>query len=299
MEKTDEINELIDLYLGGEGFYVPSPTTIDVEVVLRVNLVRRIQISPTVYIFIITYPKDLDKYFKCHIFAHFLFYGERRPSRLDGYWNGTVIAKHEGIWVSRKYTPVFIDKEKREAHFCIRIYRPCEKFPDGGRLTRALDIVKPRDALVLNPFHAKYKLIRDGLVGTVTGDNFEFKTMNIVAGGTGITPFVRLMLYNKTIHVKLLFCNKRLEEILLKPLLDKIQERGLLEVRYLVTSEDPEIVQNFKPRNKDSITFAKLSQEYMENFFSPEDSYTFACGPAGMVTKVRQIASQLELRMVA
>ncbi|ORM41721.1 Nitrate reductase [NADPH] [Babesia sp. Xinjiang] len=295
MAKVDEVESLIEQYCAGEGFEVPAPPTLDTELVLRVTLARRIAVSPTAYIFVIAYPEEYDADFNSHVFAHYLIYGERKPPTTPGKWNGTPMLKHEGTWVSRKYTPIFIDHTRREVHFLIRIYRACDDYPDGGRLTRFLETIEPGHPLVLNPWHARFKLIRPGALSPVTGDVFEFKTLNIVAGGTGITPYIRFLLHNKTTQVKLLFCNKTVKEILLKKLLDKLQERGLLEVRYLVTSESQDVIQHFRPKKNEWLEFGKLSKEYMEAFFEPDESCTVFCGPTGMVVKTRTFARELGL----
>jgi len=41
----------------------------------------------------------------------------------------------DGDKVAHSYTPVSVDERKGECQFIIKIYRPTEKFPKGGKLT--------------------------------------------------------------------------------------------------------------------------------------------------------------------
>ncbi|EDO06531.1 Oxidoreductase NAD-binding domain family protein [Babesia bovis T2Bo] len=296
MEINTDYENVINLYLQGERFFKEKPNSVDTSIELKVTLIKRIPISPTVYIFIFQYPPELEQHFMLHIFAHFEFKGERMLPKVQGQWNGKICQQNDTNQVSRKYTPIYIDQEKKEVHILMRIYRPCEKYPDGGSLTRVIECLIPQDQLTIYPSMFKFSLTQNGAL-TIGGDKVvEFNHLNLVAGGTGITPYVRYLINNKKIPVNLVYCNKTLKEILLKPLLDKLQERGLLKVKYLVTSEDPEVIRNYKPNN-DALVFGKLSIEHCEGFLETKDSFTIACGPPGMVMKAKEITTQLGLPM--
>ncbi|GIX63275.1 NADH-cytochrome b5 reductase, putative [Babesia caballi] len=295
MAAAEDAAALVERYLKGEGFEAAPPESIDTEQQLPLKLARSVQISPTAFVFVLSYPPELDAEFNCHVFSHFLLHGSHSAPVLEGKWNGAAQPATEGNRVARKYTPVFVDRERREAHFVIRIYRPSAQFPDGGRLTRYLESLKPQDPILLNPWTSRYALVQDGVLGTTEG-NLDFRTLNIVAGGTGITPYVRFLIRNTSTRVNLLFCNKTLREILLKPLFDELQRRGPLAVRYLVTSEDPAVADAYTPSSDEDIAFGKLSREFVEDFFERENSLLLCCGPAGMNLKARQIASDLGLR---
>ncbi|CDR94129.1 hypothetical protein, conserved [Babesia bigemina] len=296
MDMCDNAAALSERYLAGEGFQVPSPKNIDTTLQLPLTLVRRVPVSPTAAVFVLQYPLEFEEAFRSHVFAHYLFHGSHFEPSVKGCWNGKEAPVEEGNHVTRKYTPVFVDVDRREVHFLIRIYRCCPEYSDGGRLTRWLESVEPQGTILLNPWFTKYALGENGLIGLANGDPVEYKTLNIVAGGTGITPFVRFLIHNKEARVKLLYCNKTLQEILLKPLLDQLRRRGNLEVRYLVTSEEAAVVDSFIPTEEDDIVFGKLSRKYIEGFFESEDSVTVSCGPPGMVMTVKKITSELGLR---
>ncbi|GBE60665.1 NADH-cytochrome b5 reductase [Babesia ovata] len=296
MDVCDNVVALSERYLAGEGFHVPSPKNIDTKLQLPLTLVRSVPVSPTAAVFVLQYPQELEEEFRSHVFAHYVLHGRHFEPSVEGYWNGIKSPVEEDNHVARKYTPIFVDADRREVHFLIRIYRCCPDYVDGGRLTRWLECVDPQGQILLNPWFTKYSLGKDGFIGPANGEPVEHRTLNIVAGGTGITPFVRFLIHNKKAHVKLLYCNKTLQEILLKPLIDQLRYRGNFEVRYLVTSEDPAVVDSFTPTKDDNIFFGKLSRKYIEDFFEREDSVTISCGPPGMMMTVKKITSELGLR---
>ena len=57
---------------------------------------------------------------------------------ISGLWAGGHYVFHadiDGEHVARKMTPISPVNEKGKAEFVIKIYRPCEEFPDGGKYT--------------------------------------------------------------------------------------------------------------------------------------------------------------------
>ena len=57
---------------------------------------------------------------------------------ISGLWAGGHYVFHadiDGEHVSRKMTPISPVNEKGKAVFVIKIYRPCEEFPNGGKYT--------------------------------------------------------------------------------------------------------------------------------------------------------------------
>lgn len=288
-----DMDACIETYLKGEGFHVP-PVSVDETLSLTVELVQKVPVSPTAYVFVFAYPPEVDEAFKCHTFTHFTLHGVHPEPLLEGHWNNTKAAFSEGLKVTKKYTPIFIDHAKREVHFLIRIYRCCEKFPDGGRFTRFAEQLKLHDKLVIQPMQSRVTLPKTGLIKGFNGE-VPFETLNIIAGGTGITPYVRFIVNNTASKVRLLFCNKTLKEILLKPLFDEVEKRGLLKVKYLVTSEDPAVVDAYQRADGDNVFFAKLTLEQVEPFFEKENSCTLFCGPPGMNTTAGRILGELGL----
>jgi ferredoxin-NADP reductase len=50
-----------------------------------------------------------------------------------------------GETICRKYTPVSPVNEKGTVKFVIKIYRKCEEFPNGGKITPILEQLQPGD----------------------------------------------------------------------------------------------------------------------------------------------------------
>lgn len=292
MAYSAEICDLIALYSRGEGSSIFPAKQYDSELNIKVTLERHVAITPTVYIFVLSYSSDHDEIFKCHTFAHFIFHGIHDPPSQPGHWNGVQIPIAEDCKVTKKFTPIFLDHGRREVHFLIRIYRRSERYPDGGRFTRFLESLKPRDQLTISPSSTKIELLGEGVIRNFKGV-IPFKTLNIIAGGTGITPYIRFLIWNQTSKINLLFYNKTLEEILLKPLLDSLQSKGLLRIKYIVTSEAPTIISGYKPDEAANVFFGKMRREDIENFFDKEDSCTLFCGPPGMNVWARTLLAEL------
>lgn len=76
----------------------------------------------------------------------------------------------------------------------IKIYRPCEKFPDGGIMTKWLDTLKVDNTIEVSGPKGRLNYKGNGQVEIYEmkpGNlilNQNFKRIIMVAGGTGITP---------------------------------------------------------------------------------------------------------------
>ena len=138
------------------------------------------------------------------------------------------IAEINGEHVERSYTPINDVKHASNFEIVIKIYRPCEKFPDGGKMTRYLeslsvgDKVKIRGPLGRIQYHGHGKFtIKENPQLNATRTK-----IGLIAGGTGIAPCWRLLQSmiknNDGTEVTLLFANHTPIDILLKQQLDSL-----------------------------------------------------------------------------
>ena len=85
--------------------------------------------------------------------------------------------------------------------FVIKIYRKCEKFPNGGQLTQILDNLKVGDTIDMKGPKGHLDYIGEGKFtitkrekGETMITEYKKKKIGMVAGGTGITPMLQVSL---------------------------------------------------------------------------------------------------------
>ncbi|KAK2195558.1 bifunctional Oxidoreductase FAD-NAD(P)-binding/Flavoprotein pyridine nucleotide cytochrome reductase-like [Babesia duncani] len=279
--KFENAQDLYKFYLKGEAFYTSSDVAVDTEASVCLILRQKVILSPTCFMFIFEYSEHQRVHFETHLFAHYLFKGNFETPSVPGHWNQDTIT--EDTAVQRKYTPVFVDQPNRLVHFLIRIYRPNSQYPDGGKLTRFLDKLPIDSDISVHPFSPRVKLIQEQTI-KVLSNVLDFSVLNIVAGGTGITPFVRYLLAPQSakVSVNLLFCNRTLEEIVLRDCLDKIAERENTRVFHVATSD---IV-----KNDLSVSYGKIDSGILiKSLVNSSEAVTLVCGPPGMCTHVMEL----------
>lgn len=103
-----------------------------------------------------------------------------------------------GELIERKYTPVSEVTKKGSFDLLVKIYRKCEKFPLGGRMTQWLEAREIGDTITIRHPFGRFNYLGGGrlrirnfgdeppTVRTVSG-------FYMIAGGTGITPLYQLI----------------------------------------------------------------------------------------------------------
>jgi len=140
----------------------------------------------------------------------------------------------EGEEIGRKYTPISGIFDKGKFDVVIKTYFKDDTYPQGGLLSQYLyklnigDIVKIR-----GPF-GKIVYLGDGTFEILktfkplTYVKKTYKTIAMLAGGTGIAPMFQLILaahlHKDTANYVLLYSNKTLSDILLKSELEEIEK---------------------------------------------------------------------------
>jgi ferredoxin-NADP reductase len=98
----------------------------------------------------------------------------------------------DGNVVTRKYTPVSHVNEKGVVAFVIKIYRKCAEFPNGGKMSQALETLNVGDKVKMEGPKGLLNYHGDG--NFLIKNNPVKKTkIGLVAGGTGITPIYQLV----------------------------------------------------------------------------------------------------------
>lgn len=134
--------------------------------------------------------------------------------------------------VIRAYTPVSSDEDKGYVDLVIKVYarNVHPKFPNGGKMSQYVDSLKIGDTIAFRGPTGKLQYLNNGKF-TVRRPNkpqvdLNAEYINMIAGGTGITPMLQLvreiLTRAKETHLKLalLFANQTENDILLRDELD-------------------------------------------------------------------------------
>lgn len=109
-------------------------------------------------------------------------------------------AKINDELVIRSYTPVTSDDDNGYVDLVIKVYMKNvhPKFPDGGKMSQFLNEMKIGDTIAFRGPSGKLQYHGDGKfqVRKLRKDppnNIKAKRVNMIAGGTGITPMLQLV----------------------------------------------------------------------------------------------------------
>ncbi|KAF9118442.1 hypothetical protein BGW39_001170 [Mortierella sp. 14UC] len=99
---------------------------------------------------------------------------------------------NDGKVFVRAYTPISDDSLGGQVEFLVKIYKPTEKFPEGGHLSQVLDTLHIGDTVDVRGPLGSFLYSGHGrwTFGTHSGRACRIITM---AGGTGITPIYQLI----------------------------------------------------------------------------------------------------------
>lgn len=191
--------------------------------------------------------------------------------------------------VVRAYTPVSSDSEKGYFDLVIKVYfkNVHPKFPEGGKLTQYLEQLPIGETIDVRGPSGLLVYSRPG-VFSIRADkksipaDFQFKRLNMIAGGSGITPMLQLIRQvlsdpSDTTEMALLFANQTEADILLRDELESAVASNPERLRIWYTLDRP------SEGWKYSTGFVS-AEMIAEHLFPPsEDSFVVMCGPPPMI----------------
>lgn len=217
---------------------------------------------------------------------------------IAGLWPGGHFKFHyqiDGQTVTKPYTPISLVNEKGSATFVIKVYRPCEEFPNGGQGTLHLE----------NNLKVGDYLTVEGPIGKVRyygNNNFALlkkalahpkKKVGLIAGGSGLTPVLSIMaaavLSKDDMDINFVYCNKTKNDILCKDLIDSYQGERC-KINYTLTRHNDEQDGEWTGLR------GRISSQLFTELGMPapaDDVFIFYCGPKGMNDTVRAILAEL------
>lgn len=193
---------------------------------------------------------------------------------------------HDGVEVSRKYTPTSKANQVGFFEVPIKVYRPCDKFPEGGKLTQYLEGLKEGDKVQVAGPRGKILYLNKGTF-EVDGTILSSSSLAFVCGGTGITPCFQVIQHileeeKAALDMTLVYANRTEQDILLRSQLDAYAVGGRLKVRYLLEH----------PPTGWTHSTGLISTSLFREVVRP-DALVFHCGPRLMNLAVKAQFAEL------
>jgi len=193
-------------------------------------------------------------------------------------------ASIKGETVMRRYTPISSNYDIGCVKFVIKAYRPCDRFPNGGKMSQHLDEMKIGETIDMRGPVGEFEYIADGKY-TIDGEECFSSRFNMVAGGTGITPVMQIAAEilrhpeDKT-QMSLIFACREENDLLMRSTLDEWAEKfpDKFKVHYILSDR-------WSSDWKYSTGF--VSKPLFEEQFYPagDDVHNLMCGPPIMLDK--------------
>ncbi|KAL3936723.1 MAG: hypothetical protein SGBAC_008015 [Bacillariaceae sp.] len=189
-----------------------------------------------------------------------------------------------GETVLRRYTPISSNYDVGCVKFVIKAYRPCERFPNGGKMSQYVDRLKIGDMMDFRGPVGEFEYIANGKF-LLDGEECNATKFNMVAGGTGITPCMQVAAEilrhpaDKT-QISLIFAAREEGDLLMRSTLDEWERcfPNKFKAHYILSDSWP-------TDWKYSTGFVDRKL-FADEFYPASDStYTLMCGPPIMLDR--------------
>lgn len=201
-----------------------------------------------------------------------------------------LIANIDDEMVIRAYTPVSSDENYGYVDLVIKVYKRDvhPKFPNGGKMSQYVDGLKIGDTIAFRGPTGKLQYLGDGKFSIKRlrkepATKVTVDTINMIAGGTGITPMLQLareILSNpskNTIKLALLFANQTEDDILLRNELDELSSKHSTQFKVWYTVDKADDKWEY------STGFVNADMIKAHLFEPSKRSITLMCGPPPMI----------------
>jgi len=208
----------------------------------------------------------------------------------DGFTLGLPVGQHISLQaiinektVTRSYTPITLDSVVGYVDVLIKVYPATDSYP-GGQMSSHVHSLKVGDKItVIGPKgkityhgHGKFKVQGN------ENQDIKAKTINMIAGGTGIAPMLQvardiLKSSDDQTNINLIFANRTEEDILQKEELEKFATDERFNVTYILS----------RPSESWTGHTGYINTELVQSIFgSPSsENVVLLCGPPKMVNE--------------
>uniref|UniRef100_A0A6M2DE83 NADH-cytochrome b5 reductase n=1 Tax=Xenopsylla cheopis TaxID=163159 RepID=A0A6M2DE83_XENCH len=191
--------------------------------------------------------------------------------------------------IVRSYTPITSDDHKGYVDLVVKVYfkNVHPKFPEGGKLSQHLESLELGDTIDVRGPSGRLVYLGNGLfsIKKLRKDPptvVRAKKVNMIAGGTGITPMLQLIEEitkrpSDQTELALIFANQTEKDILVRDRLEEIAKNDSKQFKLWYTVDTPP--DNWK-YSKGFINADMIA----EHLFPPsEDTLVLMCGPPPMI----------------
>ncbi|KAL0273059.1 UNVERIFIED_CONTAM: hypothetical protein PYX00_005824 [Menopon gallinae] len=201
----------------------------------------------------------------------------------------TISAKINDELVIRSYTPISSDDDVGYLDLIIKVYfrNTHPKFPDGGKMSQYLESLSIGDKIDVRGPSGRLQYLGNGSfsIKNMRKDPptvITVKKVNMIAGGTGITPMYQLIKHvtrdsKDSTQLALLFANQTERDILIRKELDDIAQSHPSKFRVWYTVDTASEGWNY------STGFVNAEMIAGHLFPPGKDTITLMCGPPPMI----------------
>ena len=156
-----------------------------------------------------------------------------------------ILVNNRSKRMSRPYTPVSSDQDKGRVLFVVKVYRSTSTYPVGGIMSQYLDQMRIGDSIEIRGPVGDFKYLDEGAY-SIRDKTGYVKRINMVAGGSGITPIMQLAAHiirhpEDPTEISLIYASRHESELLLRPVLDGWAELfpARFRVHYILSDSWP------------------------------------------------------------
>lgn len=201
----------------------------------------------------------------------------------------TLSAQINNELVIRSYTPVSSDDDLGYVDLVVKVYmkNTHPKFPDGGKMSQYLESLKIGDTIDVRGPSGRLQYLGNGTFSIKNMRKeppsiIKVKKVNMIAGGTGITPMLQLIRHiskdkNDNTQLALLFANQTERDILVRNELEEVANEHPAQFKLWYT------VDTASEGWKYSTGFVNADMISQHLFPAASDTIILMCGPPPMI----------------
>lgn len=197
-------------------------------------------------------------------------------------WNGKEDAESGNAEIERKYTPTSSDEDEGHFDLIIKVYKPNDRFADGGKMSQWMERLEVGDSISLSGPWGLIEYCGMGLFKKGKNE-IQVEEVGMICGGTGITPMLQIIesiLRNREdpTEISLLYANQTEADILCRARLEELQRENKKRFKVWYTLDRA-------PEQGWKYSEGFVSKEMIQERMPPpsKSSAILICGPPPML----------------